>query len=338
MTELLTTQSTIVVGKKEMSVFREIIKFAGVKGTVRVYTENGNLYISTYSLKYSQLVFYRNILVQNYEGSLDIYFPIPTIKKIQHRDILQFSPQGLTIDAFKYGTEPTSFNSFPEVTENETYPHIDICRVLQEVGVVRAKEEVRAALRTVNLNENKITATDGYVLLQQTIDVHFPNINIPGVEVLGKMFTENVTMFYNNKYIKFQENGKEIIIRLFEGSYPDLSRVLNAVRDVHGRMYNLPRWEEKISSMNKNKIEMIMFDFNTDFVHLSAKEENFQVDLDLDYTGDSIKFGFNPVNLGKGIKFMSNCKTVDVHMHSPNEPILITSDNRVALIAPMRLK
>lgn len=232
---------------------------------------------------------------------------------------------------------------------------------LLEVDYAVATDETRPILKGVHFNNDTVVALDGYrMALRKSKNMNLnASFTIPAeciAAIRKAKSTKPVIMVFNDKYVKFVIDDVEITARLLEGNYINYESL---IPQDHKTTFNIEseKMLEIINSYSKEVKFMKLFldkegiEIEADIQKcnkskvLNAKgKHEIKYDyetiatikdrLDLEVKGDSLLIAFNPKYLKEALK----CKDrVKMQFRSPVSPVVITEENKLELVLPVRI-
>lgn len=147
---------------------------------------------------------------------------------------LTVTPNSATVDGVTVPTHDAREYPLPPTVGDTVYTAIlDATRYLTDFSACAtfaATSESRPILRAVHHIGGIIEATDSHKLLRCETGKDFPSLNVPSdiSGVLSKVFDgmKVVNMTCDQYLTQYQAADATIIVRLMEGQYPDVSRVI----------------------------------------------------------------------------------------------------------------
>lgn len=148
-------------------------------------------------------------------------------------------------------------------------------------------------------------------------------------------------------YIAFElddENNTVLVGRLLEGSFPNINAIKDSERpntltmNRRELMASLKR-ANLIANMGELTPLKMSFSNNTLSIEVSNKIGDFEEELEINYDGDELVFGFNTNYLMTGLQAFDS-ENITLNFSTGLSPCLLTSDEETYehLILPIRLK
>lgn len=323
-----------------------------------------NLKVELQSNEYnSNFILKRSFEVES-SGNGGFLVPINTIrqlKNIKNDDKFKFKNiKDNVVEFIKNNATQTIYtlevNKFPKVQQSKfdyvgsvNYDEIlNLNKALLSVG----KSEGRPILHSVLIREGKIISTDSHRLFKANSQINYSDdikLNPSGVKKLKDMFNkkdDNISIFTNDQYIKFELDNKVAMIRQIEGKYPEVDRIIPTDFNLEFIVDNVEQFEQIVkdaSEINKDHPDnVIHFEIVGSQLKITSKSaygsyEN-SVEINKNSLEDSFKISMNGKYILDAIKQVESnqlhFKLIDhlrpFTMTKPN------NDNVLALVLPVR--
>ena len=262
---------------------------------------------------------------------------------------------------FSLVTLPASdFPSLDEISSNSEFeiPQATLKDIIDKTAFAMAQQDVRYYLNGLMLEVGskvlRAVATDGHRLAycEKETDCELPDIKqviLPrkGVLELARLLDnseEKVKIILGNNHLRVEINNIRFTSKLIDGRFPDYNRVIpddgnciiKAEREV------LKQALIRASILSNEKYRGIRLVLENNLIHLQAQnpdQEEADVDLEVDYTGDSLEIGFN-VNYMIDALNATSCDTAQLTLRDSNSSCLLTYPDQADckyVIMPMRL-
>ena len=221
-----------------------------------------------------------------------------------------------------------------------------------------AQQDVRYYLNGLLLEvSNKLlraVATDGHRLsyCEKEIDAELADIKqiiVPrkGVLELVRLLDTSdqpVKVIIGSNHIRLEFDTLKLTSKLIDGRFPDYNRVMPAEGGnvVVAEREQLRQALVRASILSNEKYRGIRMILDSDLVRLEAQnpdQEEADVDLEVDYSGDAIEIGFN-VNYMLDVLNVTNSEMVQASLRDSNSSFLLTFPDQADckyVIMPMRL-
>ena len=204
-----------------------------------------------------------------------------------------------------------------------------------------SKEETKPILTGVCFREDKIIALDGYRLAINTDENLMVNREfiIPQEAMkLLNIYDKNTSlqMKVNHKQVLFTDGKITLITRLLEGEYIKTQDIIPQDSKEEYDI-NIKQYVNELKYLNEftDKIKpYIKFEKGS----LTSKNENGEYSSNVDFGKDSnIMYGFNCDYMLEALNQFKDVDKVSYKLNSSVAPILITNENDLALVLPVRL-
>lgn len=214
--------------------------------------------------------------------------------------------------------------------------------------VYACKEQANDILSGLLIDDNKLVATDGNILVCNSLssEVLDKRIILPSkfVEELVKVFAtaDTLTLTTDKGAIKVTDGVTTIISRLLEGIFPKYQQLIptsmanNAIIDRLALLDALSFTDTMINI--KTNIAKLNFTAGQLEISTNSEDGESNATIDIEYSGDDLLIAFNAQYLNKMLKSYSS-STVKIGMNSALSATLITDgvSEDVALIMPIQL-
>ena len=153
------------------------------------------------------------------------------LKAVKAKSELIFSPTFVSVDGIQYlcPIDTAEYPKFPQV-ENDNAAWVDATYFedLAACALSASTLEARPILTCIHHRNDEIYATDGLRLLIAKEHCQFQKeFNLPAryADLLAKTFSE-ARLRYDGRYAMYSHEGTFILVRLFDGRYPEVSRII----------------------------------------------------------------------------------------------------------------
>ncbi|MDH5764458.1 MAG: DNA polymerase III subunit beta [Gammaproteobacteria bacterium] len=262
---------------------------------------------------------------------------------------------------FSLVTLPAS--DYPSLDEISTTSEFEVSQntlkdIIDKTSFAMAQQDVRYYLNglmlEVSSNILRAVATDGHRLAYCEKQTEFELADIKqvilprkGVIELARLLgnsDEMVKIFLSNNHLRVQLNNIRFTSKLIDGRFPDYNRVIPddgkciMTADRDGFKQALIR----ASILSNEKYRGIRLILESNLIRLEAHnpdQEEADVDLEVDYKGDSLEIGFN-VNYMIDALNATNSSAVQLTLRDSNSSCLLTYPDQPDckyVIMPMRL-
>lgn len=286
----------------------------------------------------------------------DIDAPIPLTSTMHHSAVKALKPGvriRLTEQTYTVGPvtslplDPLAFPRWPEVEGEDVEVDPAYFAALTSCAAFASNSEVRPALKGVYHRGRTLIATDALCLLQTDVGCHFDrDVNVPAtaVPVLNKVFGKTgAIMSYDSYHANYRRAFTEIVVRLQDGTYPDVSHLFKDGQNVKFYIHDPKPWIEALDdviTMHKlaktpDDKHFIRLRQNGHTVTLSAHGAGSSFSATLEVSGPvgDWEYMTNATNLRKALAHAVG--SVAVCAGVPNQPLLIESEGRKALVSPV---
>ena len=230
--------------------------------------------------------------------------------------------------------------------------------IIDKTAFAMAQQDVRYYLNGLMLEVSnqvlRAVATDGHRLAycEKEIQVDIADIKqviLPrkGVLELVRLLSDSdqtARIIVGSNHLQVEFNELRLTSKLIDGRFPDYNRVMPTEGDniVTADRDQLRQALIRASILSNEKYRGIRLMLENNLVKLQAQnpdQEEADVELEVDYTGDVIEIGFN-VNYMLDVLNVTSSETVNIALRDSNSSFLITypdqSDCKY-VIMPMRL-
>lgn len=138
---------------------------------------------------------------------------------------------------FKSNIPIIEIDSYPRVNQSGIPIDIqhDIIGVMNGITQFTDPNDVRAALRGIELAKNSVNATNGHVAIKKEIDeiVDFESVVIPSksINMMAKVNAHIDTISGNGHLIFFNFNDGYLFTKIIDQKMPDIGRILSGIEE-----------------------------------------------------------------------------------------------------------
>ncbi len=262
---------------------------------------------------------------------------------------------------FSLSTIPAQ--EFPNIDETISKTKININSLIlkgifDKTQFAMAQQDVRYYLNgmLLELNKNSLfsVATDGHrlalskILLEQNFDeltqAIIPRKGILEVSKILSSLDDVCLLELSNNHIKITLGQFTFISKLIDGRFPDYEKVLpkNATRSMVCEKEKLRDAFSRASILCNEKFRGVRLTLETNKLIIHANnpdQEEAEIELDVDYTDESMEIGFNVSYLLDALNTIKS-QSVRFNFGDTSSSLLIEStesDDSVYVVMPMRL-
>jgi DNA polymerase-3 subunit beta len=248
--------------------------------------------------------------------------------------------------------EPTASNSVFKIKENV------LKQLIERTQFAMAQQDVRYYLNgmLLELREGDIrtVATDGHRLAMSERKSSIPSdidmqVILPRKAVLelSRLLDDHendIQVELSNNYIKVILNNAVFTSKLIDGRFPDYKRVMPADSDKLVKLDKalFKQSLTRASILSNEKYRGIRFSIESGLLQLQAhnpEQEEAEEELEIDYSGEELKIGFNVGYLLDAIGAISENEVV-IELKDSNSSALIYGENNNEsryVVMPMRI-
>ncbi|PVV06635.1 MAG: DNA polymerase III subunit beta [gamma proteobacterium symbiont of Ctena orbiculata] len=248
--------------------------------------------------------------------------------------------------------EPTPSNSVMSINE------ATLNRLIEKTQFAMAQQDVRYYLNGMLLEINKgdlrTVATDGHRLAMSQSTKSVPEeisqqLILPRKAVieLGRLLADrdgDIKIEMSNNYIRVLLEKAVFTSKLIDGRFPEYQRVMptGSDKEVEADRANLRQSLTRASILSNEKYKGIRFDLKENLLQLQAhnpEQEESEEELEVKYSGDELKIGFNVGYLLDAINAIGE-ESIIIELKDTNSSALIygkdNSESRY-VVMPMRI-
>ncbi|MCL6598970.1 MAG: hypothetical protein K6T81_09525 [Alicyclobacillus macrosporangiidus] len=242
--------------------------------------------------------------------------------------------------------DPLAFPNFPrvydgkEVTVDPTY-----FAALASCAAFASNSEVRPALKGVCHRGRTLVATDGVCLLQADAGGEFGQaVNLPAdaVAILKRVFGKTgAVLVYDTDHALFQQADTRVVVRLQDGTYPDVSHLFKDGQKVKFYIHDTKPWLAALDDVitmhklagtpNDRHIVRLRQEGHTVTLSAHGAGSSFSATLEVGGPVGDWEYQTNAANLRKALAHAVG--SVTVCAGAPNQPLLLESESRKALVS-----
>lgn len=268
----------------------------------------------------------------------------------------------------QYNIVSSNYENFPQTPVIEDINFIDIDssdikRMVDVVaGIIYSKDEKRmymlgVLIEKVNENDKKlrVVSTDSRRLhcyefeYEGDIDLSKGNILIPkkAFPEIGKFVINKegkIKFGIKDNHVIVSKDNEVLMIKLFEGEYPDYKRLLNTENmipvNMEKNMFNTML--KRLSILTSEQYKSIILKFeNNELISTINNPEigDFKDKLKINYSGEKIESAFNPRYFMDAIKIIENENLV-IYIKDKESPFLVKgldNDKLICIIMAMKI-
>ena len=230
--------------------------------------------------------------------------------------------------------------------------------LIDKTAFAMAQQDVRYYLNglmlEVSANSLRAVATDGHRLAycekETTADIaDIKQVILPrkGVLELVRLLSDNenkVKVILGSNHLQVEFDDLRLTSKLIDGRFPDYNRVMPTDGDnvITADREQLRQALIRASILSNEKYRGIRLMLETNLLELQAQnpdQEEADVELEIDYKGDSLEIGFN-VNYMLDVMNVSDSDMIQSSLRDSNSSFLLTYPDQPDcryVIMPMRL-
>ena len=298
-----------------------------------------------------------------YEIIKEYPFDLIPIKEIENRWV------EIGENDTQYNIVASNYENFPETPVIEDINFIDIkCSDIKKMvevtsSITYAQDEKRMYMLGVLIEKTgteeekklKIVSTDSKRLhcyeFEYQGEIEFPeeNLLIPkkAFPEIGKFVTNkegNVKFGLKDNHVIVSKDNEILMIKLFEGEYPDYNRLLNTENmigiNMEKNMFNTMLRRLSILTSEQYKSIILKFENNELISTINNPEiGDFKDKLKIDYSGEKIESAFNPKYFMDALKIIDN-ENLIIYIKDKESPFLVKgldNDKLVCIIMAMKI-
>lgn len=327
------------------SEIQEVLKLSKAD-TVSFINEDGKTTIVAHDYDYKNMKF-KNQLVKRVSGTRDDEKGVTKIDAKILKMLPKNSSVTITDDTITAGKRKIKYIKnddvfYPEAIENYlTTIQGSELKGLLSVEYAIDKDEIKPSLSGICIKNNRFMALDGYRLairkgdFEANEEVVFHKDILP---ILKKIKTnEEIKIYYNNKYVRFNIGELDVIGSRIEEKYIDIDRVIPNYHTTKVDLKNTKELLDLLKDYKKNDLKVIILNFNNNSLTVSASNEIMSIKDNLDITdieGDDLEIAFNVDYLVDAFK---NYDDATLKMTSAVSAMIFESENKLDLVLPVRM-
>jgi DNA polymerase-3 subunit beta len=353
------TTNKVVFKGSELKELKTIIK--GVKlnkhvsilNMVKIDLHSGYIVATLINLDYSIT---KKIEVSQVTGEGSILLPIEDIKQVKgiknNEDyILEFEDKKATFNNITFNTydvEDYPKSNKVNYVESVRVTNKEIKKINESLLSVSNKES-RPILTGVLICSGKMISTDSHRLYMTSTDIQFDQdivISSKGLNTLKDHFKTDIIVSLSDYYLKFEDDNTVIEVRLLEGNYPDVSRIIPDTYDNKttfkiNNLKQLVKTIEDAGKVSSDKSQVMKFTVikNEDLLISSSnidKEYENYINTS-DQNGEDLKIAMSCKFTLEALKQL-NSNSVQFYFYGNMRPFLIIGEDKetVTLVLPVR--
>lgn len=243
-----------------------------------------------------------------------------------------------------------SIEEFPTIPNIEKSKHIQLSQftlkemIRQTIFSISNNENMKmltGELLEVNNNKFRIIALDGLRISIRKTELLQSNGNfksiVPGKtlneisKILSNEVSENVDIYFSEKYILFEFNKTIVTSRLIEGEFYNVDQMFS--NDYESKItINRKDFHENLDStlpfISEKDRQPVLLDIKNDLIDISIKSNigKMNTEMDIKKDGKNILIAFNPNFLLDAIKVIED-EELDIYLFNPKAPCIIRNEN-----------
>ncbi|MES9944891.1 MAG: DNA polymerase III subunit beta [Candidatus Thiodiazotropha sp.] len=248
--------------------------------------------------------------------------------------------------------EPTPSNNVMSINENT------LNRLIEKTQFAMAQQDVRYYLNgmlfEISKGDIRTVATDGHRLAMSQIKKSAPEeinqqIILPRKAVieLGRLLSnseDEIKIEMSNSYIRVLLENAVFTSKLIDGRFPEYQRVMptGSDKEVETDKTSLRQSLTRASILSNEKYRGIRFELKENLLQLQAhnpEQEESEEELEVKYSGDELKIGFNVGYLLDAINAITE-DSIIIELKDTNSSALIygkDNDESRYVVMPMRI-
>ncbi|WP_316367338.1 DNA polymerase III subunit beta [Candidatus Thiodiazotropha sp. CDECU1] len=248
--------------------------------------------------------------------------------------------------------EPTPSNNVMSINENT------LNRLIEKTQFAMAQQDVRYYLNgmlfEISKGDIRTVATDGHRLAMSQIKKSAPEeinqqIILPRKAVieLGRLLSnsdDEIKIEMSNSYIRVLLEKAVFTSKLIDGRFPEYQRVMptGSDKEVEADKTSLRQSLTRASILSNEKYRGIRFELKENLLQLQAhnpEQEESEEELEVKYSGDELKIGFNVGYLLDAINAIAE-DSIIIELKDTNSSALIygkDNDESRYVVMPMRI-
>ena len=248
--------------------------------------------------------------------------------------------------------EPTASSSVLNISEGV------LKKLIDKTSFAMAQQDVRYYLNgmLIEIKSNKIrsVATDGHRLalsesdieseIDSTIQIILPRKAVLELSRLLSDSTDKIKIEISNNYLKVLLQNAVFTTKLIDGRFPEYERVLptSTNKELNTEKTLLKQSLTRASILSNEKYRGIRFNVINNVLQLQAhnpEQEEAEEELEIIYTGDDIKIGFNVGYLLDALSVIDEEEITMELKDSSSSALLYGKGNTASkyVIMPMRI-
>jgi DNA polymerase-3 subunit beta len=234
-----------------------------------------------------------------------------------------------------------------EVTAGITYSQDEKRMYMLGVLVEKKKSDKEKKLKVVSTDSKRLHCYE----FEYVGEIDFPeeNILIPkkAFSEIGKFVTNKegkVKFGLKDNHVIVSKDNEILMIKLFEGEYPDYKRLLNTENmipvNMEKNMFNTMLRRVSILTSEQYKSIILKFNKNELIATINNPEiGDFKDKLKIDYSGEDIESAFNPKYFMEAVKIIES-ENLIIYIKDKESPFLIKGlddDKLFCIIMAMKI-
>ncbi len=277
------------------------------------------------------------------------------VRNLKDDDItVEYADNNITVKQKGSKLKMPTFDAkeFPKFPEYEHLPKVELNsvklisafkRISSAIDSNNPKYELNGALLDIKVTGVNIVATDtkrlALVKLEEQNKEELSMI-IPkkAIQEIGKLFFDNVDMFYSQNYLIIKTKQYLFFTKLINGKFPDYNRILPKELKYRQTLQK-DRVIEAIKQISNISNEIKMTIQKEAIIFESLSEENMEAKTEIEFSSgleSEYQIAFNSRFI---IDFLSNIdsKEFTTSFNEPNMPFELKSDNFITIVMPIFL-
>ncbi len=277
------------------------------------------------------------------------------VRNLKDDDItVEYADNNITVKQKGSKLKMPTFDAkeFPKFPEYEHLPKVELNsvklisafkRISSAIDSNNPKYELNGALLDIKVTGVNIVATDtkrlALVKLEEQNKEELSMI-IPkkAIQEIGKLFFDNVDMFYSQNYLIIKTKQYLFFTKLINGKFPDYNRILPKELKYRQTLQK-DRVIEAIKQISNISNEIKMTIQKEAIIFESLSEENMEAKTEIEFSSgleSEYQIAFSSRFI---IDFLSNIdsKEFTTSFNEPNMPFELKSDNFITIVMPIFL-
>jgi DNA polymerase III subunit beta len=277
------------------------------------------------------------------------------VRNLKDDDItVEYADNNITVKQKGSKLKMPTFDAkeFPKFPEYEHLPKVELNsvklisafkKISPAIDSNNPKYELNGALLNIKTDSVNIVATDtkrlALVKLEEQNKEELSMI-IPkkAIQEIGKLFFDNVDMFYSQNYLIIKTKQYLFFTKLINGKFPDYNRILPKELK-YTQTLQKDKIIEAIKQISNISNEIKMTFQKEAIIFESLSEENMEAKTEIEFSSNAeseYQIAFNSRFI---IDFLANIdsKEFTASFNEPNMPFELKSDNFITIVMPIFL-